>query len=460
MVATTEPLAVTHVTLIDGTGAAPIADATVLLRDGRVAAAGPAAAVPVPEGCREIEGRGRWLIPGLADAHVHVQLSSGEPALRHWLAWGVTTVRDLGGDPDVVLPLRDRERAGALVGARVLAYGPFLDGDPPIFGNRRQPGLGDLGNSVRVLTTPESVDETVDACLAMGVDGFKLYAGLRSDLLARVVQRVGSRVPVNAHLGRTWASEAAEAGVNCLEHVHASIYQDVARPEDRHTRDGGNGAMPNYWTWLSEGWSRADLDAPYVQRFIELLVEKGVYLSATTDLLGPGGLAGSPHQGEDPDRVYAPRAQVERWQEQAQMMEQARQSGAAPPPPAPPDPALGQAALEKQLAFLGMFLRAGGKLLAGTDTGVIRLIPGVALHNELAFLTRAGVDPLTVIHIATQRAAEAMRRAEEQGSLTPGKRGDAVLLTADPLTEISNTRSIELVIKDGVVYRPDELWVR
>lgn len=107
-----------------------------------------------------------------------------------------------------------------------------------------------------------------------------------------------------------------------------------------------------------------------------------------------------------------------------------------------------------------MFHQAGGRLLAGTDTGVIRLIPGVALHNELHFLTRAGIDPLTVIQIATQRAAEALRREHEQGSLTPGKRADAVLLTADPLADIRNTRAIELVFKDGAAYSPDNLWTR
>lgn len=454
---TAAPLAVTHVTLIDGTGAPPVADATVLFQDGRVAEVGPAARITVPDGCAELNGRGKWLIPGLTDVHVHVALSSGEPALRHWLAWGVTTVRDLGGDPAVVLPLRERERTGDLTGARVLAHGPFLDGDPPIFGGRLLPGLGDIGDSVRVLTTPQSVDAAVDECLAMGVDGFKLYAGLRPEQFARAVARVAGRVPVNAHLGRTWASEAAEAGVNCLEHVHASVYQDIARPEDRHPRDGGNGANPAYWTWLNDGWARADLDADYVHRFIELLVQNQVYLSATTDLMGPGGLGGAPFQGDDPDRRYAPTAQQERWREQAEMMAQARASGQLPPPP-PPDMDVARRALAQELRFLGMFHRAGGKLLAGTDTGVIRLIPGVALHNELAWLVQAGVDPLTVLHIATARAAQAMQR-DDLGSLTVGKRADAVLLTADPLADIHNTRRIDTVIKDGVRYVPDDLWV-
>ena len=458
MVTSRPELTITHVTLIDGTGAPPVNDATAVFQDGRVRWVGPAAAAPPATGV-EIDGRGKWLIPGLTDVHVHVSLSSGEPAMRHWLAWGVTTVRDLGGDPATVLSLRDREHRGEIAGARLVAHGPFLDGDPPILG-RRTPGIGDLGAGVRVLRTAADVDAAVDECLGMGVDGFKLYAGLRPELLARAVARVDGRLPVNAHLGRTWASEAARAGVECLEHVHASVYQDIARPEDRHTREGGNGAMPNYWSWLNEGWARADLDAPYVQSFIELLVEQNVYLSATTDLMGPGGLAASPFQGTDPDRVYAPRAQLEQWREQAALLEQARAAGQLPPAPPPADPTLGRAALDNELDFLGRFHRAGGRLLAGTDTGVIRLIPGVALHNELRFLSEAGVPNLTVLHIATQRAAEAMRRADDLGSLTPGRRADAVLLTADPIADIRNTRAIEVAIKDGVVYRPDDLWVR
>src|ERR687893_510080 len=108
MVASPHRIAITNTTLIDGTGAPPLAGATVLVEDGRVRLAGPAAQVPLPEGCETIDGRGKWLIPGLTDVHVHVALSAGEPALRHWLAWGVTTVRDLGGDPAVVLDLRGR----------------------------------------------------------------------------------------------------------------------------------------------------------------------------------------------------------------------------------------------------------------------------------------------------------------------------------------------------------------
>lgn len=460
MVQPARPLAITNVTLIDGSGAPAVPNATLLVRDGRVQRVGATIDGDLPADVERIDGRGKWLIPGLHDTHVHVTLSAGEPALRHWLAWGVTTVRDLGGDTGVVLGLRDQERRGELTGARIVAHGPFLDGSPSIIGGRPQSALGVGDDAVRVLDSERAVDAAVEECLGRGVDGFKLYAGLRPELFRRAVERIGGRVPVNAHLGRTWASEAAEAGVDCLEHVHASIYQDVARPEDRHGREDGNGGNPNYWTWLNGGWARADLDAPYVHRFIELMVARKVYLSATTDLLGPGGF-GFQFREDDPDRAYAPAAQVERWQTQAALMARAREAAGTPAPTPPaPDPAQAQAALANELRFLGMFHAAGGKLLAGTDTGVIRLIPGAALHNELHFLVQAGLDPLTVLHIATGRAAEAMRRADQQGTLTPGKRADAVLLTADPLADIRNTRAIERVMKDGVLYRPEELWAR
>jgi imidazolonepropionase-like amidohydrolase len=199
-----------------------------------------------------------------------------------------------------------------------------------------------------------------------------------------------------------------------------------------------------------------------VRRFIDLLVARDVALTPTLDLLGPGGFPSGPYRDPDPDMQFAPRAQRQRWEEMAAAMARAGgQSAATPPVPVPaPALAVSRAALDQQLRFLGDFHAAGGRLLAGTDTGVLRLIPGVALHNELRFLSEAGVDNLTVLHIATGRAAAALGRPGETGTLTPGSRADAVLLTADPLADIRNTRAIELVVKDGTVYRPDQLWAR
>jgi hypothetical protein len=319
----------------------------------------------------------------------------------------------------------------------------------------------------------------------MGVDGLKLYAGLRPEFIARAVARADGRVPVAAHLGRTWPSEAAQAGVNCLEHLIASLYQGVARPEDRHGRDDGFGDDPDYWNFrLVRGWANADLNADYVRQIIELLVSKSVYVCATMVLSAkmmkvyPSG--SSAMESDDADVLDMPwslrrdleirqangehqvrRGSVPQWKRHGYQHMGERDDIPEAVPHGYVELAVRQKALEHLLRFLRIFHDAGGKLLIGTDTpGDVGVVPGLSLHSELELFAAAGLDPLTIIRIASQQAAEAMRRANDQGSLTPGKRADAVLLTADPMADIRNTRKIELVIKDGVRYRPEVLSQR
>ena len=133
---------------------------------------------------------------------------------------GVTSVRDVGGDPDVLLPMREALAAGERVGPRLFVYGPMLDGDPPIFG-RAAAGLSRL---TRISSSVDEGEATVRELIASGVDGIKLYAGLRPDLVEAMIKAAGGRVPVAAHLGRTWASEAIESGVApCCRHRHAML---------------------------------------------------------------------------------------------------------------------------------------------------------------------------------------------------------------------------------------------
>jgi hypothetical protein len=188
-------------------------------------------------------------MPGLVDMHVHVQLC-GDDSLFSFLGTGITSVKDTGSDIEASLPMRDAVGAGERLGPRLFVYGPMLDGDPSIFGGATSEIFGRL---TWVQKTPDEGIANVNDLIDRGIDGLKLYAGLRPDLLGPMIEAVEGRVPVTGHLGRTWASEAAAFGINSLEHVHATAYQDVVRPEDRHTREGGNGQMPNYWTWLTEG---------------------------------------------------------------------------------------------------------------------------------------------------------------------------------------------------------------
>jgi cytosine/adenosine deaminase-related metal-dependent hydrolase len=278
-----------------------------------------------------------------------------------------------------------------------------------------------------------------------------------------MIRAADHRVPVTGHLGRTWASEAIEAGIDCLEHVHATCYQDVVRPEDRHGREDGNGAKPNYWSWLSEGWSRADLDAPYVRRFIDEIVANGVALSPTT-VLATGGMATN-EAASEPGQRWRPRFMKERAAQQRAMREAAMRAAAAAGRPAPSltvtDPDVGARALANEIEFLRRVHAAGGVVTPSTDVGAAPgQVPGFALHRELALLVRAGIPASDVLQSATRLAARTMRLEREIGTIEAGKAADIAVLDRDPLAEIEATRSVCLVFKDGVPHRPDEVLAR
>ena len=440
-------LAITGGRVWDGTGAAPLDGATVLCCGEWIRAVGREVALP-PD-ARSIDARGKTVMPGLIDMHVHVQLC-GEDSLYGFLGTGITTVRDVGGDPDVLLPMRDALAAGERTGPRLFCYGPMLDGDPPIFG-----ASSALSRLVRASSTPDEGVAAVRELIDRGVDGIKLYAGLRPDLVGVMIRAAAGEVPVAAHLGRTWASEAIECGVDCLEHVHASCYQDVVRPEDRHTREGGNGAMPNYWTWLSQGWARADLDADHVKRFVDQIVRSGVALSPTTVLM-TGGMA-TREAAEEPGQRYRPRFMTERMRERRAQFERLRAERGTPAP-TPVDPDVGQRARAHELAFLRRVHQAGGIIVPSTDVGAAPLqVPGFAFHRELALLVEAGIPESSVLQGATLTAARVLRRDDELGTLEPGKRADLLVIDGDPLRDIHATRRLAHVIRDGELHDPTAL---
>jgi imidazolonepropionase-like amidohydrolase len=452
-------------TLFDGTGAPPRSGTSVLVEGQRIAAVAPAGQLQGPPGVRIIDASGKWLIPGLIDMHIHVMLSGGEDALYAWLGAGITTVRDVGGAPEVLLPLRDAVDRGEKTGPRIVSYGPLLDGSPSIFGARRGPTLPGAGEITWVLEDVAAAERACDDLLARGVDGFKMYAGLRPDLITAFIKRVDGRVPVTGHLSRTWASEAVEAGIDCLEHVHATVYQDVVKPEHRHPREEGNGFIPNYWTWLNAGWAEADLEADYVKRFVDLLVRKGVTLSPTTVLI-TGGMA-TREALDEPGLKYTPKGLAERRRQQQEQMQRLREEAERAGRPLPAaaglqgDPEVGRRARENELRFLRMVYEAGGSLVPSTDTGAApNQVPGFALHRELALFSEAGIPNAKVLEMATANAARVMRRQDDFGTITPGKRADILLLGGDPVTDINNTRKVEAVIKDGVVYDPQPLLER
>lgn len=445
--------AITGGSLWDGTGSPAQPGATVLVEGDRVLAAGPS--VVVPAGATRIDATGKTIIPGLIDMHVHVMLC-GEDSLFGFLGTGITTVRDLGSAPAVTLPMRDELAAGKRIGPRLFVYGPMLDGTPPIFGGRPPGQVPPEPNAMTWLSedAAEGV-ANVRRLLDLGVDGIKLYAGLRPDLVKPMLGAVDGRVPVTGHLGRTWASEAIALGINCLEHVHATCYQDVVLPEDRHGREDGNGARPNYWSWLSEGWSRADLNAVHVRHFIDQIVSSGTVLSPTT-VLATGGMA-TTEAAQEPGIRWRPRQMSERM---ARAQEERARRGIAGAIP-PVDPVVGNRALANELEFLRLVHEAGGTIVPSTDVGAAPLqVPGFSLHRELELLVRAGISPPAVLQGATLRAARTLRRDADLGTVEAGKLADLLIIDGDPLAEITATRRIVSVMKDGKLYDPAAVLAR
>lgn len=447
-------LAITGGRVWNGVDSQPLKGATVLIEDRRIAAVGPD--VPIPDAAERIDATGRFVMPGLVDMHVHVMLC-GEDSLYGFLGTGVTSVRDLGGDPAVMLPMRGAIDRGERTGPRVFTYGPMLDGTPPIF---PQASAGAIGGLTTVLADVEAARAEVESLIEAGVDGLKLYAGQRPELMGPIIEAVAGRVPVTGHLGRTWASEAIELGIDSIEHIHASCYQDVVAPEDRHTRDGGNGVIPNYWSWLSEGWARADLDAPHVQQFIDQVVSSGVAISPTTVLV-TGGMA-TTEASEEPGQRYRTRFMAERARQRQQQMGEARAAAEAAgrPMPAPQsvDPEIGRTARANELELLRRIHEAGGVIVPSTDVGAAPLqVPGFALHRELALLVEAGIPSVDVLRAATAGAARVLRRDADLGTIEVGKFADLLVIDGDPLARIEDSRNVERVIAGGVVHEPQAL---
>src|SRR5262245_4533920 len=199
-------LVITGGILIDGTGRAPLSDAVIMIRDGKIAQVTTAGAGGIPSDARRLDTHGKWIIPGLIDAHVHYYEWMDEAFLRH----GVTTVRDVGADLDRILDARRESRRAEATRPRIFACGPLIDGPSPRHGSVI---------SVSV-STEEEARATARRLLARDVDCLKIYEQLTLPLVRAIAREAGQAgIPVTAHLRDTSAVDALAAGVSGLEHA-------------------------------------------------------------------------------------------------------------------------------------------------------------------------------------------------------------------------------------------------
>lgn len=419
-------IALEGATLIDGAGGAPKEDAVVLIRNGHIEAVARVNEIQIPKGAQRIDLVGKTIIPGLIDAHAHVERWA---ALRY-LAWGVTSVRDLHSDSSGYV-LKNDLNLGAIVGPRMFTSGPMIDGIPTTY-----------PNATGVATTAD-VRHAVDQHRLAGADYLKIYTRITPALLKPLVDEARSlRLPVAAHLGKTDALTAARAGVVSLEHM-AGVVQAASRNPAIYYR--AHERFLAGWTTEEKGWTT--LDSASLHRTAQALAKTRVAIVPTLIvhemlsrldnpvLLTRPGMEDVP---QDASSVRSVPSLLRRTGWTARDFQAFRRARA------------------RQDQFVREFKRAGGVIAAGTDAANQLLIPGYSIHEEMALLVDAGLTPLEAITAATRRGAQLLL-ADSLGVVSPGKVADLVVLNANPARDIGATHNIAWVMTRGRVVRPDSL---
>ena len=411
-------LAITHARVFDSERRAILPDATVIVAGDRIAAVGDAATA-IPAGAQVIDARGRTLLPGFWDMHVHVQEIDGVLEL----ASGVTTVRDLGNDTDELGARIARIAAGSELGPTVLRAG-FIDGP------------GKLAAPTGVLAaTPDEARAAVERYAELGFVQIKVYSSVKPELvpvIAAAAHARGLRVSGHVPTGMN-AAQAVEAGYDELQHVNFLFLQFLAGPAD-DTR------TPLRFLRVAERGGSLDLGGAEVRAFLDLLAARRTVIDPTVAIF-EGMFTSDP--GEM-DPIFAPLAgrlpaQIER----------ATRNGGLDAPGA--KRATYRASYAAMLKLVKLAFDRGIPIVAGTDAA------GVSYPRELELYVKAGIPAPDVLALASIGAARVMGRDREVGSIAPGKRADLVLVDGDPTRDISAVRNTDVVVCRGVVYDPAEL---
>jgi imidazolonepropionase-like amidohydrolase len=424
-------MALVGATLIDGTGGPPLADAAVVVRRGRVESVGPRAAFQLPQRTSQIDVTGRWIIPGLIDAHAHVSPAAGWAPSRY-LAWGVTTVRDMHGGLYPVLALRKHANLGSGNGPRMYAAGAMIDGLPSTY----RDAIGVNGEN--------DARKAVDRLVSAGVDFIKLYTHVDAPLLRAILDEAHTfKVSVSAHLGMTDAFTAARAGISSIEHM-TGVPEAVSRERSSILAAHYRGFFPG-WTAFERSW--AELDSASLSQAATRLAEEKITIVPTLVLHETLSRLTDPAIVRDPALAAVPKASQQEWDVQG-MVNRAGWTEL--------DFAAFRRSRPLQDLFVRSFAAAGGRIAAGTDSPNQLLVPGYSEHREIELLVAAGLTPREALRAATRNGA-VLLGADSLGLVAPGKVADLVVLTRDPLADIRNTRSIEAVMIRGKLLDTDSI---
>ncbi len=422
-------IALTHVRVVDGTGAAPFDGQTVVIRAGKIAAIYPVGSGNLPAGAKVMDLKGHTVIPGIVGLHDHtfyttnlrsVQSNGTAPLL--YLGSGVTTIRTTGShSPYAELNLRRLINAGQIAGPRMHIAGPYLTGGE---------GVG----SMHKVNSPEAVRRVVDYWAAEGVTWLKFYTDVSREVLGAAIKQAHKRnVKVTGHLCSVSFREAVALGIDNVE--HGLFVNTDFDPEKRPDY-----CPPDALAKLASLDTRGD-DA---RRTIREMVSHRVPMTSTLavfELFVPDRPPLEPRVLE----ALAPDARAEYLTSRARLSE-------------PGSFAISPEIFRNAQQFELEFVKAGGLMAAGVDpTGNGGALPGFGDQRNYELLIEAGFTPVEAIRIMTLNGAAILGEEKRLGSVTEGKLADLVVIKGDPIARPAEIRNVAIVFKDGVGYDPAKL---
>jgi imidazolonepropionase-like amidohydrolase len=446
--ADTDVIALRNVTVVDLESGQLLAGRTVVWARSRVVAVGKSEQVTPPAGAKQIDGKGRYLIPGLWDMHVHVH-AKGDAALHTektvlplFIAHGVTAVRDMsdeGGEDyrESAVPAKHRwdfeARAGLRIGPRIVAAATFAVDGP----HGAEPSFLNAA-------TPEEARKLVRFFKDEGAADFiKVYSGIPRDAyFAFMHEARRSGISVAGHKPLTVSFiEAADAGQRSIEHAREILLDSFPGAEALQRSSSQRNLPP---ARLSE--ILAAHDPKMLQAIFDAMIRNDTYYTPThlTRLFDWKAAANDRAYLDDPRlKLLTDAAQTATAEDVARTQQRASNAG---------DANIYRAYFEKGLQVTGLAQQAGVNILAGTDAGDSYCFPGSGLHDELSWLVKAGLTPLQALRAATVNPARYMGRVHDFVSIGAGKLADLVLLDRNPLEDIANVRTTHAVVMNGRMF--------
>ena len=429
-------LAFTHVTVIDPASAAPRPDSTVLISGDRVASISQSAP---PSGVRMIDGRGKYLIPGLCDMHVHLAGVTADPKwskatlLPLLIANGVTTVRDMGGDLAALQGWRKEIEAGKLIGPRIYCPGPMLDGgksDPP---------------ALLAISAPDEGRAAVRDLKTKGADFIKVLSRLdRESYFAIADESKKQGMTFVGHVPNVLhAREVSDAGQKSIEHIfYSNLTFDCSAREDELRRQSADARAKRDSAGAAKARDEANasFSKEKAERLWQTLVRNRTWVVPTLVAMRAIARQREEARSAPPELAYLPPALRQSWSPHEIEKEVS--------------PEVAQwyrAQFQNDLKIARSMHAAGVQMMAGSDSLDPFNFPGPSLHEELKLLTEVGFTPLQALQAATSKPAEFLNATGEGGwgTIQAGKAADLVLLDADPLADVGNSTKINGVIVRG-----------